>query len=415
MTYVIHLRHRSCFNRLFYNKNIHKEAVITQHTIHYRPDAYISLRRKLREMGQRVNPQDIISTRFHSDDFNTSRAEYISIRLRLLAIAFAVLAPLWIPIDYFVMNDPVFTYIVLLRLAFSVAFLVLSRWGTNCNKLFSARLRVLIFIIIPGAFFFATHLLLSGTTEEHGILLGYSFLPFLIMALLTIVPLTLLEGLSYSGLIILFFVVTKLTQGSLNTITAMGDLWLLLLLAMIALWVQMTQLHMLMRLYREATRDALTGLVNRRVLAGKLEEETLQSDLNDQPLSVLLFDLDLFKRVNDTYGHHAGDTVLQAFSQVLQRYCGEGHLVGRYGGEEFLAILPGADVEEAHRCAEQIRLACHDYTVHTEEEQSRITFTTSIGVALRKADETAHDLLSRVDQGLYKAKSSGRDLVAVAD
>lgn len=373
------------------------------------------MRRKLREMVQRVNPQDILSTRFHSDDFNTSRAEYISIRLRLLAIVFAVLAPLWIPIDYFVMNDPVFTYIVLLRLSFSAAFLALSRWGTNCNKLSAARTRILIFIIIPGAFFFATHMILSGTTEEHGVLLGYSFLPFLIMALLTIVPLTLLEGVSYSGLIILFFVGTKLTQGSLATITAMGDLWLLVLLAVIALWVQMTQLHMLMRLYREATRDALTGLVNRRVLTTKLEEETLQSELNEQPLSVLLFDLDLFKRVNDTYGHHAGDTVLQAFAQVLQEHCGDGHLVGRYGGEEFLAILPGANVEEAHKCAEQIRLACHDYTVHTDEEQRAITFTTSIGVALRYADETAHDLLSRVDQGLYKAKSSGRDLVAIAD
>ncbi|MFO7593465.1 MAG: GGDEF domain-containing protein [Pseudomonadota bacterium] len=399
----------------FYNKNIEKVAVITQHTIHYRPEAYISLRSKLREMVQRVNPQDIISTRFHSDDFNTSRAEYVSIRLRLLAIAFAVLAPLWIPIDYFVMNDPVFTYIVLLRLAFSAAFLALSRWGTNCNRLSAARLRLFFFIMIPGLFFFLTHMILTGTTEEHGILLGYSFLPFLIMALLTIVPLTFLEGLGCSGLIILIFITTKLSQGTLNTIPAMGDLWLLLLLTIIALWVQMTQLHMLMRLYREATRDALTGLVNRRVLTTKLEEETALSDTSNEPLSVLLFDLDLFKRVNDTYGHHAGDTVLQAFAQVLQRHCGDSHLVGRYGGEEFLAILPGADVEAAHQCAERIRLACHDYTVHTEEDHSKITFTTSIGVALRKADETAHDLLSRVDQGLYKAKSSGRDLVAIAD
>lgn len=366
-------------------------------------------------MVQRVNPQDIFSNRSHSRDFNTSRAEYISIRIRFLAIAFAILAPLWIPIDYFVMDNPVFTYVVILRLGFSAAFLLLSRWGTRCSRLNAARVRILAFIIIPGVFFFATSLLLNDGNSDHGILLGYSFLPFLIMALLTIVPLTFLEGLAYTGLTIAFFLATKITQGKLITIASMGDLWLLLLLAVIALWVQMTQLHMLMRLYREATRDALTGLVNRRVLSDKLEQEINQSRDHSAPLSVLLFDLDLFKRINDTFGHHAGDTVLQAFAEILRSHCGDDHLVGRYGGEEFLAILPAEDVPQAHSLAEKIRLACHRYTVYTAEDYQPINFTTSIGVAQRKEGEGAEDILKRVDQGLYKAKSAGRDLVSIAD
>lgn len=366
-------------------------------------------------MVQRVNPQDIFSTRFHSRDFNASRSEYISIRIRLLAIAFAFLAPLWIPIDYFVMGDPTFTYIVLLRLGFALAFLALSRWGTHCNGLTQARTRVLLFILIPGSFFFATHMLLEGINEDHGILLGYSFLPFLIMALLTIVPLTFIEGIAYTSLVIAFFLLTKIVQGTLLTIPAMGDLWLLLLLGGIALWVQMTQLHMLMRLYREATRDALTGLVNRRVLSTKLEQEIGQSQIEGKPLSALLFDLDLFKRVNDTYGHHAGDTVLQAFAEILRSHCRDGDMVGRYGGEEFFAILPNTTVDDARELAETIRLACHRYTVFTNEDNKEIHFTTSIGVALRKDDESADDLLKRVDKGLYAAKSSGRDLVSVAE
>ena len=97
---------------------------VAQEQVHYRPDSYISLRKKLREMTQRVNPQDIISTRYHSRDFKTSRAEYISIRIRTLALVFALLAPLWIPIDYFVMDNPTFSYIVVLRLLFS--FLLIS-------------------------------------------------------------------------------------------------------------------------------------------------------------------------------------------------------------------------------------------------------------------------------------------------
>jgi diguanylate cyclase (GGDEF)-like protein len=258
-------------------------------------------------------------------------------------------------------------------------------------------------------------MLLDGIDQDHGILLGYSFLPFLIMALLTIVPLTFLEGISYTGLVILFYIVTKVLEGTLFTIPALGDLWLLLLLATIALWVQMTQLHMLMRLYREATRDALTGLVNRRVLSTKLEQEIAQTDEQGKPLSVLLFDLDLFKRINDTYGHHAGDMVLQAFAEILRQTCGDDHLVGRYGGEEFLAILPDVDIEQAREHAERVRQACHRYTVYTAEENQEITFTTSIGVALRRSDESSHDLLGRVDQGLYQAKTAGRDLVSIAE
>ncbi len=385
---------------------------VVQEEVLYRPDSYISLRKRLSGVTHRVNPQDIITTRFHSRDFKSSRSEYISIRIRTLALAFALLAPLWIPIDYFVMDNPTFGYIVTLRLGFSLALFSLSRWGTHCSLLTAARWRTFFFILIPCLFFLATNLLLQGSDTDHGTLLGYSFLPLLIMALLTIVPLTLLEGLLAAAFIIAFYIITKLLQGGLFSISALGDLWLLLLLAAIALWVQMTQLHMLMRLYREATRDALTGLVNRRVLSGKLAREIAHGD---DKLTVLLFDLDLFKRINDNHGHHTGDTVLQAFSEILKQHCSDKNLVGRYGGEEFLAILPSTDVEAAHALAERVRLACHRYKIYTPESGKPITFTTSIGVAMRKPNESAHELLSRVDQGLYAAKSRGRDLVSIAE
>lgn len=385
---------------------------VVQEQVHYRPDSYVSLRKKLREMAHRVNPQDIISTRYHSRDFKTSRSEYISIRIRTLAIVFALLAPLWMPIDYFAIDNPSLTYIVALRLLFSISLVFLSRWGTSCNILYSARIRILLFILVPCLFFLASHMVLEGIDTDHAILLGYSFLPFLVMALLTMLPLTLLEGITYTGILIAFYVLTKLLQGTFLTVPALGDLWLLLLLAVVVLWVQVTQLHMLMRLYREATLDALTGLVNRRVLAAKLEQE-LQS--GDGHLVVLLFDLDLFKRINDNYGHHAGDTVLQAFGEILKRHCKDNNVVGRYGGEEFLAILPNTSIENALELAERIRLACHRYKVYTAEDGQEINFTTSIGLALHKPHENGHGLLCRVDQGLYQAKSGGRDLVSVAE
>ncbi len=275
----------------------------------------------------------------------------------------------------------------------------------------AARIRIFLFLLVPSVFYLTSHLLLRELESEHAILLGYSFLPFLMMALLTIVPLTLLEGLGYTGLILAFFISSKLLEGNLLTIPVLGELWLLLLLAVVTLWVVMTQLHILMRLYREATRDALTGLVNRRVLTTKLTQEV---EYSDAPLAILLFDLDLFKRINDNYGHHAGDTVLQAFGEILKKHCNENSVVGRYGGEEFLAILPGCGISEAKELGERIRKACHRYKIHTSKDEE-IIFTTSIGGALRNPGETAHDLLSRVDQELYTAKIHGRDMISVAD
>jgi diguanylate cyclase (GGDEF)-like protein len=235
------------------------------------------------------------------------------------------------------------------------------------------------------------------------------------MALLAVVPLTLLEGLAFACLLGGFFLIAEAASGTLQTLHSLGDLWLLLLLAAIAMWVQMSQLHMLLRLYREATRDALTGLVNRRVLNDMLRQEVDLGNHADRPLSLLLFDLDLFKRINDTWGHHAGDSVLQTFAGILRRHCRDHDLVGRFGGEEFLAILPGADVEDARTIAEDIRRVCALSTVKVKNSNEQITFTTSIGVAALKPGERAHELLARVDESLYQAKAAGRDIVSIAE
>lgn len=377
-----------------------------------RANSFSHLFARLREMIYSVHLQDIFSTALHSRDFDASRAEYITLRMRLLAFLFAVLAPLWIPIDYFVLDSATFSRMLLLRLSFSAALLLLSRWGSEPHNLRLARLRILLFIAIPGLFFLLSHLLLDMGIKENGVLAGYDFLPFLIMALLGVVPLTLLEGLTFCGLLTGFFIITEISGGTLLTLHSLGDLWLLLLLAVIAMWVQMSQLHMLLRLYREATRDALTGLVNRRVLAAHLRQ--LVSEHSERPLSLLIFDLDLFKRINDTWGHTAGDKVLQAFAEILRRHCRSSDLVGRFGGEEFLAILPDTSLEEAREVAENIRRDCSLSQIRVEGAEQPIQFTTSIGVAERHPGEAADELLSRVDEGLYRAKTAGRDIVSVA-
>jgi diguanylate cyclase (GGDEF)-like protein len=371
---------------------------------------------KLRSMVRRISPGDLITTGTHSRDFRISRAEYISVRVRTLAFLFAGLALLWIPIDVYLLSGSTLRDIIASRLAFSALLLLLGLWHSQCNRLHVARMRLFLFLLVPGLFYCVSRGLLNGDNAEQGVLIGYSFLPFLMVALLAVVPLTLLEGVSYLLLSGGFYIAGELLFGSLFTLRALGDLWLLSLLGLIALWVQTTQLHMLMRLYREATRDVLTGLVNRRVLFRWLEQELggRAAGSDETPLSVLLFDLDLFKRVNDNYGHLTGDAVLQVFARVVLGVLPASALVGRYGGEEFLAILPGESVEAARRHAEAVRMACHDTRVKVVDSDETIQFTTSVGVAEWRSPEAGEALLSRVDQGLYQAKESGRDLVAVA-
>jgi len=132
------------------------------------------------------------------------------------------------------------------------------------------------------------------------------------------------------------------------------------------------------------------------------------------PLSILLFVVDFFKRVNDTYGHLTGDKVLQTFSRLLKRDLAHYNLIGRYGGEEFIAVLTDKDESAAMKIAEGIRENCH--TIQTRgSEGCLINFTVSIGVTWLRDTDTTETLIHRVDKGLYSAKMKGRDTVALSE
>jgi diguanylate cyclase (GGDEF)-like protein len=366
----------------------------------------------LRDWLSGASLSDLFSDRGHSVDFDGLRAEYVSLRVRWLAYLFALLAPLWIPLDYFFLDSRLFLSLLSMRAAFSVCYLALAIWSGRPGSMVAARWRVFLFLLIPGLFYVGSRLLMDGSGEQE-ILVGYFFLPFLLVALLAVFPLTLLEGGAFVLLVGAFVAGFELYAGTLFDLSTLADLWLLGLLAAIALWAELTQLHMLLRLYREATRDPLTRLVNRRVLNRWLTLEVPRAHAERRPLSVLLFDLDLFKRINDTYGHLVGDFVLRAFGELLSKEVATS-LVGRYGGEEFLAILPGVDGREALTVAERIRQGCCLLNVATREGKV-VSFTTSVGVAQLAAGEDAEALIARVDQGLYRAKEAGRDLVTLAD
>jgi diguanylate cyclase (GGDEF)-like protein len=130
-------------------------------------------------------------------------------------------------------------------------------------------------------------------------------------------------------------------------------------------------------------------------------------------MTVVLFDLDRFKRVNDTYGHLTGDAVLKDFAQLLMSKLRTSDLVGRYGGEEFLALLPETGVHAARELAERIRSACENTPMHGPHGEV-VNVTVSGGVAELAHDEDITELINHVDDCLYNAKKQGRNRVVIA-
>ena len=129
------------------------------------------------------------------------------------------------------------------------------------------------------------------------------------------------------------------------------------------------------------------------------------------PLSLCIFDIDHFKRVNDSFGHDAGDEVLQGFAQRLKGIVRTGDLLCRLGGEEFIMVMPGVNLTVAARIAERARRAIEGEAFAIRDGAGSLTITTSIGVAERTANQTAAELYHAADQALYRAKSDGRNRV----
>jgi two-component system cell cycle response regulator len=167
------------------------------------------------------------------------------------------------------------------------------------------------------------------------------------------------------------------------------------------------------RLERLAAIDPLTDAYNRRFGLGRLREEFSRAVRAEGPLGILMLDIDHFKAVNDTYGHLVGDRVLRAVAGACRRVIREGDVLVRYGGEEFLVLLPGAGREDVIQAAERIRRAVSETTV--EDGTSRITVTVSVGATTyQDATETPDALVAIADRALYEAKDGGRNRVTVA-
>ncbi|MEH6474986.1 MAG: PleD family two-component system response regulator [Sneathiella sp.] len=163
-----------------------------------------------------------------------------------------------------------------------------------------------------------------------------------------------------------------------------------------------------------AVTDGLTGLYNRRYMTNHLA--TLQQSPNPEfkPVSLLIMDIDFFKRVNDTHGHDVGDEVLKQFSSRMSKSVRGIDLACRYGGEEFVVLMPDTDLAVATGVAERLRREVADFPFRVPKSDLELEISCSIGVAMSGTDENGDSLLKRADEALYQAKRDGRNRVVTA-
>jgi diguanylate cyclase (GGDEF)-like protein/PAS domain S-box-containing protein len=163
-------------------------------------------------------------------------------------------------------------------------------------------------------------------------------------------------------------------------------------------------------LREQAIRDPLTGLYNRRYLNETIDREFERARRHGQPISILMIDIDHFKKINDTYGHLAGDACLEVLADLLQQITRKADIACRYGGEEFLLLLPGAQIESAALRAEELRKIFENSVMPYDGRE--IKNTISIGMAAYPADGDSHyEIIDKADQALYSAKNTGRNRV----
>lgn len=369
----------------------------------------LTMSQRLRFLFEQIRGYELLGSREHPADFNLVRAEYINTRVRFLALLFSVLTPLWIPVDYFILPESDFGMMVIARMLFSLSLLALWVKASYVFSLGHARFRLVVLMVMPALFHLSTQFILGNHLEDER-LASYTFLPFLIIAIHCVFPLTLKEGCLLAFFTIFTLSLDEVVQHQVFTLTSLNNLWLLAVIMGIAIWAQLSQLHMQLKLFEQATTDALTGLLTRRSFMTQAESELSRAERYNRTLSIALIDLDHFKAVNDTFGHQGGDKVLISFAKQLKDALRTTDIIGRYGGEEFIIVLPETPVEEARKVIQRVLDTCRETVISHDNKEIRFTASAGLGEVLVDVQSSIH----YVDQALYKAKEDGRDRIVLA-
>lgn len=337
------------------------------------------------------------------------RATLIVSRVRLFALLFAVLTPLWSVIDLMVFPLTLWLKLAALRGLVCLAFFALLWLYKPNGSLLNAYRALAILFAIPTLFYIASHTLLGAyqlSSFSAAVGAGYAFLPFVLMAGLAVFPLTLAENLVMALVLLLAQAFAGyLSWTTLNWPSFAGAFWLLMLIGGVTSLAGISQLAFMIALVRQAIRDPLTGVFSRGSGEEILSLHWDAAQRNNSALAVAFIDLDHFKALNDQHGHEAGDQALINATRQLQLSVRSTDSLVRWGGEEFLLIMPDTDMTQARKALERVQANGLGFRPDGQP------LTASIGLAEYRYDQlqSRRDLLELADQRMYRAKAAGRN------
>jgi diguanylate cyclase (GGDEF)-like protein len=359
---------------------------------------------------------DLAWPRGDSELADRHRADAVARRVASFARLFAVLTLAWTALDAMAFDAAIVARLLALRLAAAAAFFALAlACRAPVHALRSAQAALLALFAIPALLYLFASQVVScvphGSVETMAVSF-YSVVPFVLAAGIAAFPLTGVESAALAT-IALIAEAWGIATGALRAeaVVPLGAFWLLAVIAVVASFAALSQLRLHEELVRQAMRDPLTGC-HRRESGGELLEVQFQvAARHGTPLAVLFADLDRFKSVNDRWGHEEGDRVLAAAAAALRRMTRESDVVLRWGGEEFVVVLPHTTRDEAVALLERLR-------VHgVGELPDRRPVTLSVGIAEFPGDgvQDAAGLVELADRRMYRAKQAGRNRYADAE
>ncbi|MES9861656.1 MAG: GGDEF domain-containing protein [Candidatus Thiodiazotropha sp. LLP2] len=350
---------------------------------------------------------ELFTTKDHGLPISRHRATIIQSRVFFFCVVFAILVPAWSIIDLLFLPSALWGGLLTIRLVSGLVFGTLAWLSRREPTMLLARLLLAGMLAVTPIFYLASGYWISDypLNSQEQIIAGlYGLLPFVMVAGLTLFPLTLLEFVIYAVPMFLITLVSSYPATTAEIPHAVSTMWLLILILGVALFSSLTQLRYMLSQVSRASYDVLTGMLTRRAGIEVLDLQFRLASMGGASMSILYFDLDNFKTVNDTYGHDKGDQVLKAASKQICNSVRKGDSVIRWGGEEFVVVLPTADPREANDVVSRIMHA----GVGDRPEGGPVT--ASIGVAEVQEDNLS-DWKSQIelaDHRMYTAKTSGR-------
>ncbi len=353
---------------------------------------------------------DLLDATQHPTMFRHQRARLILSRTRLMAMLFAILTPLWIPMDVLAFPESIWRPLAWGRIIASAGLVVLAARSRHAARLTQAHRALALLFLIPAALYlFSRAVLAHAPLGPFGTVManGYAFLPFMMMAGLSIFPLTAQELGTLALPLLMVFAVPVVDHDAfmMPILNAAAMLWLLALVGAVGALSAISQLQILRSLFATSVIDPLTGALNRGSGNELIALQFALARRHDYPLALAFVDLDDFKQVNDSAGHESGDRLLKETAQAWHATLRKSDAIVRWGGEEFVLVLPYAD---GHRAEHLIR---HRLPALPRPDGTPLTF--SIGIAEWRADGVTgwQALVALADERMYQAKTLGKNRI----